>query len=516
MRPRHQIGVGCRAGARSGRGAIQATPEGGRFIRGEREGRAHLLGGSRWGAGERRFRWCRVGWRSRCRCCLEVVEPDIEGPPATVFAELNATDRADAQVLRELEDACAIVPDLDESRIPCDNVDLNSMPGARCHEGRCDRRLAYDVVAEAEPAIARQIDSADRSAARVPELEKIHRVRSLSSEEELETQGELADWTREIPRRVSWCSGCRQCPCGKGSGGWPIGGDDQAIHHVPSGERSGFEIFAQQRLATRRSDRLTVFRAVANSIECADAVGRFLVRGERFVDVRGNRAGNSGDHVSVTDDLVGGHGVVVRRGVPLDHDLGARDRRCLQSGRSRWRSRIVRPVTRHGGAVDRLSPEIDERDVGPGGKEFEEKCSIRCRWQVEPGCDTRIAPGEAADPMTASAGDDLVDAVGIRLPVPVERYPALVVVVVPSEDEFDAELVQQFPDRLQGWRVALRSDTEAWVVEVGDSTTIAMRLEVAEQPLVLRRTRRELAELTRGVERDDVPAASVDTVVAGW
>jgi len=84
--------------------------------------------------------------------------------------------------------------------------------------------------------------------------------------------------------------------------------------------------------------------------------------------------------------------------------------------------------------------------------------------------------------------------------------------VVPDEHEFDTELKEEFPNRLESRSISLWADTETRMMKEGDGTGIAVCLQVTEQSFVLRCPRSVLAELAVGVEGDDVPSSRIEAV----
>src|SRR5207302_4886901 len=143
-----------------------------------------------------------------------------------------------------------------------------------------------------------------------------------------------------------------------------------------------------------------------------------------------------------------------------------------------------------------------------------------------------VAQRELEDPVVPAAhfavGDGGPQRVGARAPGPDHEFPnaalpargtvgrlrreALVVVLVPGEDDVGTVIVQRLPQRLRYGRAQMRgAGTESRDVPVGEGALRRVRREVGAEPLLLGRA---CAHVDLGVQRYDVPAAEIVAVVA--
>jgi hypothetical protein len=119
---------------------------------------------------------------------------------------------------------------------------------------------------------------------------------------------------------------------------------------------------------------------------------------------------------------------------------------------------------------------------------------------------------------SAGADDEFADAVrGVGLAFGVLRSEALVVVVVPGQDQRGVRGIQIVPERFRVGIPSVRpAGAEERLVPVGQRASGGMRLQILLQPFFLRRAGAAAAGgPALGVEHHDVPRAQVVAVRAG-
>src|SRR2546425_11848854 len=117
--------------------------------------------------------------------------------------------------------------------------------------------------------------------------------------------------------------------------------------------------------------------------------------------------------------------------------------------------------------------------------------------------------------LAAGADDELANAAGrVRCAGRRLGREALIVVVVPVEDDVCARVVEVLPDRLHRDRVAVLPGAEARVMPVGERARRSMSRQVSAQPRLLPRARLAAAySRAVAVDDDDVPGAELVAVV---
>src|SRR3954468_10311998 len=136
--------------------------------------------------------------------------------------------------------------------------------------------------------------------------------------------------------------------------------------------------------------------------------------------------------------------------------------------------------------------------------------------------DDAVGVGEVAvvERLAAGSDDEAADSAGaVKGAIGVLRLQALVEVLVPGEHEVRAGVVERLPegDRLLGPAPFLaRERAEQRVVPEGQGARPAVAGEIRGEPLLLRRPEAAASRyvVAVGVQRDDVPRADLEAVVA--
>ena len=144
-----------------------------------------------------------------------------------------------------------------------------------------------------------------------------------------------------------------------------------------------------------------------------------------------------------------------------------------------------------------------------------EDAEARVVARLEGGC---VAGGDRRDAVVLPTGahDELTDPVAVREPCRALGRVALVVVVaVTVQHDVGPRRVEVVPELRRLGVVSEPPGVESRVVPVGEGAHVRMRGEVALEPLLLRAAVPAAAhEVAVRVERDQVPAADVEAVVA--
>src|SRR5690349_12526815 len=117
--------------------------------------------------------------------------------------------------------------------------------------------------------------------------------------------------------------------------------------------------------------------------------------------------------------------------------------------------------------------------------------------------------------MPARPNNKLCDSIRIGLPLPVQRVPALVIVIVASQYNIHTMLGHERPDIAHARGISLGTIVEQRVMKVCHGAGGMIGGEILQQPLILRGSGQSLVELARRVQADDMPAGSIEAIVVG-